>query len=109
MREQSIIDLTDIASVKPRHSKRPRASANATGAGPTAHHRINPNTDDRSASTATSHAEPAGGPQTESTTDGNAAPAASDRSAWGVDLKSMVFETRLKPGPTKAKRYGGAS
>ena len=32
-----------------------------------------------------------------------------DRSAWGVDLKSMVFETRLKPGPTKAKRYGGAS
>ena len=32
-----------------------------------------------------------------------------DRSAWEINLKSMVFETRLKPGPTKAKRYRGAS
>ena len=76
MREQSIIDLTDIASVRPRHPKCPRVSANTTGAGSTAHHRINLTTDNRSASTATSHADLAAGAQTNSTTGGSAASAA---------------------------------
>ena len=30
-----------------------------------------------------------------------------DGSAWEINFQSMVFETRRKPGPTKAKRYGG--
>ena len=30
-----------------------------------------------------------------------------DRNAWEINLKSMVIKTRLKPGPTKARRYGG--
>ena len=32
-----------------------------------------------------------------------------DRSALEIDLPTLVFETRLKPAPTKAKRYGGRS
>ena len=32
-----------------------------------------------------------------------------DGCAWEINFQSMVFETRRKPGPTKAKRYGGRS
>ena len=33
----------------------------------------------------------------------------SDRSDRAIDLRALFFETRLKPGPTKAIRYGGRS
>ena len=73
MREQSIIDLTEIASVKPRQSKRPRVSATNAGAGPTAHDRISLTADDHSASATTSQADPAAEGWTSSTTGGSAA------------------------------------
>ena len=76
MREVSTIDLADIASVQPPSSKRPRASTDATGTGPTAHRRTKPDANGRSTPTAASHAKFADGTQPDSTTAGHPASAA---------------------------------
>ena len=108
MREQSIIDLTEIVSVKPRQSKRPRVSATKTEAGPTAHDRINLTADDHSASATTGQADPAAEGWTSSTTGGSAASTAyghADLTAQGCHnpatddhaaLERLILETQCR-------------
>ena len=79
MRQTSTIDLTDIASVEPRQSKRPRISATAAETCPAAHNRTDLTADDSSTSAIAGQADPATASRAGPAADSNTAPTADGR------------------------------